>query len=862
MLFTIHIFLGNINLVHLTSDELSHRYICDNHFVDEDYTNNQKCRLTRTAVPIKYEDIEHLHVITPTKVYQKIGFSSPTAIETISKNGSPSVYVQTPSKMPSRSDNIFIRSTSSTPVLTPKTRTFIEESHEPTGLKPKILFSNNSDNKISKLKLALQLKKKQIRNKNASLLKLKKNLKILRESKKNKSTLLDCLYYPSTDSKTLVKMQVLRPKFSRKKFTKNEQNFALGLFYKSPSAYKFLKNNKQLTLPGLSTIRRWIGNSKFKPGFNAGIFKQLKKKGESMSKDELYCTLIFDEMKIKNYLEYSKFLDVVEGFEDLGPHGRSNKLAGQAMVFMIRGLYSSWKMPICYFLPATSVKNNILSELIIETVQRLLNCGFFIKAVICDQGTNNVSALGLLKVTKDKPFFEVDGKRIYSIFDTPHLFKNFRNHFIKSNFKFQNEEVSFQDVRNVYKIDKNSTTSRSLLKITENHINPGPFQMMSCKLAMQIFSNTMAVTIKTCVYTGELKSKTALYTANMIKFLNDLLDVLNSMSLYNSNPFKCAISETRPQQLQFLEKARLTFETLEKMDVKNKKSKTTRPLCFDGMCWTINSIIMLYNEQKEIGFSYILTGRLNSDVIENTFSVFRQRGGYNRNPTARIFRTTFRLNAKMSLMKPSSSSNCEPDDDTHLMTIEDNETKLLDMDSSFSSASSVSTLSIDNSLEEQEAVINLKNCSNSYFAGYLAMKCLLKFSCSNCEQLMIKSGIIPNQLEYLIFCKNYDSKTSKLHLKVPTTAITEFVISSQKILAKILEKKPHKIKISQLVGEQIKTNLMHSLIIEENCIPHLEFLIKHLIICKLFRNFNWCSKNLKHVRSEKSKKKLKILNNI
>lgn len=41
---------------------------------------------------------------------------------------------------------------------------------------------------------------------------------------------------------------------------------------------------------------------------------------------------------------------------------------------------------------------------------------------------------------------------------------------------------------------------------------------------------------------------------------------------------------------------------------------TTRPLCFDGMCWTINSIIMLYNEQKEIGYTYILTGRLNSDV--------------------------------------------------------------------------------------------------------------------------------------------------------------------------------------------------------------------------------------------------------
>jgi len=100
---------------------------------------------------------------------------------------------------------------------------------------------------------------------------------------------------------------------------------------------------------------------------------------------------------------------------------------------------------------------------------------------------------------------------------------------------------------------------------------PGLFQMISCKLAMQLFSNTIAATIKTCVYTGELISKTALHTAKMIKFLNDLLDFLNCKSLYNSNPSKCAIYDTRPQKLQFIEKARSIFESLEKMDVKNKK---------------------------------------------------------------------------------------------------------------------------------------------------------------------------------------------------------------------------------------------------------------------------------------------------
>lgn len=55
-----------------------------------------------------------------------------------------------------------------------------------------------------------------------------------------------------------------------------------------------------------------------------------------MIEREKYYTLVFDEMKIKNYLEYSKYLDLVEGYEDLGCKGRTNKFAGQEMVFLIR----------------------------------------------------------------------------------------------------------------------------------------------------------------------------------------------------------------------------------------------------------------------------------------------------------------------------------------------------------------------------------------------------------------------------------------------------------------------------------------------------------------------------------------------
>jgi len=216
-------------------------------------------------------------------------------------------------------------------------------------------------------------------------------------------------------------------------------------------------------------------------------------------------------------------------------------------------------------------------------------------------------------------------------------------------------------------------------------------------------------------------------------------------------------------------------------------------------------------------------------------------------------------------MKPSSSSNCEPDDDNHLMTeAMNNYTKVNEEDSSDSSMSSnVSSDSWTVIQLEQEAVVNLENCSNTYFAGYLAMKVISKFSCLNCEQLLIRSDLsIPNKLDFLIFCKNYDSKISEMHLKIPTSELTQFIILAQKILADILEKKPHRKKIAQFAEKKIKTELICLLNVNETCTLHIEFLIRHLIICKLFRNFNWVSKNIKHVKNEKSQKKLKILRNV
>ena len=82
----------------------------------------------------------------------------------------------------------------------------------------------------------------------------------------------------------------------------------------------------------------------------------------------------------------------------------------------------------------------------------MFDCGLIVKALVCDQGANNFAAYKDLNITKEKPYLLIDDKKLYTIFDVPHLFKNLRNHFRKNNLLF-NGEVSFKDIRDTYKID-------------------------------------------------------------------------------------------------------------------------------------------------------------------------------------------------------------------------------------------------------------------------------------------------------------------------------------------------------------------------------------------------------------------------
>jgi len=166
------------------------------------------------------------------------------------------------------------------------------------------------------------------------------------------------------------------------------------------------------------------------PGFSC-----LREKIAKMSTVDKLAVLCVDEMSIKVALEYDSHRDVVDGVKDDG-EVRTQKLANEALVFMVRGLCKQWKQPLAYFLSDGGITGNKLRHLLLQCLLKLHDIGVQVKLVVCDQGANNRSLFTNLGICIEQPFVEFSGHKVFFIFDPPHLLKSIKNNFGKYPIKF------------------------------------------------------------------------------------------------------------------------------------------------------------------------------------------------------------------------------------------------------------------------------------------------------------------------------------------------------------------------------------------------------------------------------------------
>lgn len=771
--------------------------------------------------------------------------------------------------------------------ITPTTKSWVSALTDlPSPLEKKKIINSP---KNSKLYQQLFHVRKLLKNKRSTIAKLKKQ-RVANKNKiiSNTHKFFNKVKFSSKNSRYLVSMQILHKK--RKPWSENEKKIAMSIYYKSPSTYKHMRKIG-IVLPGDSTIRRWLKSIDYLPGFVGEYIRQIKLKVSTMSYTDKKCVILLDEMAISKCIEYNKTIDLIEGFQDLGSLGRSSKFAKHALMVMVRGLYNNWKFPLCYFLSNNGVKGDDLLILIKDCVDNILNVGLLPLAIVCDQGAQNRKLFSLLNGTESNPITEIHDQKLVLIYDIPHLIKSIRNNLLTGDIQLNKILITFEDIKKTYKINVCSETARAMCKISPIHLNPNPFQKMSCKLALQIFSNSTSAAIKTCIHTGELQSKTAMDTANFVLEINNTFDACNSKNLYDVNLNKRPMNVNNTHIFHQLRKTISTFQNAKKISHKNKKQSV--PPCFTGIIWSLTAIISLYeSEQEDISTNteqdpnkyFLLTNRLNQDPLENMFSIIRQKNGYTRNPSAKMIRSCFASICSFSLMKASEKCNCEVDEDNFLTLdvlgesevvknacqSEMNTTNLTEdnnevLDKSFQSVDNSNENCSESELENDKLNVTLEECSISYFAGYLAKRCIDNFQCENCKQVLVNNEIYNNSNEILIMYKTFEQidffgneglkKPSTWLIKICKISLNIFkttfktIISEPRIMTKMFD-----LILIKLNKKNIDFN-------ESPCKEHYLYIIKLLLVIRIYKACKWMAaeENVTKPQFNQKHPKLRIL---
>lgn len=169
------------------------------------------------------------------------------------------------------------------------------------------------------------------------------------------------------------------------------------------------------------------------------------------------------------------------GFADLGHLGRFNLSATSALVFMLRGLRSSWKQPIAYFLSHGSVKSADLAEFIRECLQ--------LGGQVCDGAKTNESAANKLGVRNGQSFIIFENRKIFFGFDVPHLIKCIRNNLASKDFEIEGNLISWDALRELRNLEKHNVC-RAATKLTDAHFDLNAFSKMNeSRSSVQRFSS-------------------------------------------------------------------------------------------------------------------------------------------------------------------------------------------------------------------------------------------------------------------------------------------------------------------------------------------------------------------------------------
>ena len=402
------------------------------------------------------------------------------------------------------------------------------------------------------------------------------------------------------------------------------------------------------------------------------------REAKQRGKESLW-TLMHDEISIKKDTEWvgGRML----GYVDIGDgvYDDDTPLACHALVFMVVSVDEACKVPVGYFL-ISGMSGPERANLVLICLRKLHSIGVKVISVTCDgpkcHFTMNDELGANMQPDNLKPYFShpcEKERKVFIFLDICHMLKCVRGTLGDGMALFDEagNKISWEYIVRLEELQQIEGL-RLANKLRASHIRWHQ-QKMKVNLAAQALSASVADAIEYCdKYLNMSEFEGSEATVKFIRTIDGLFDVLNS-----KNPFakglKAPLSLSNKHIWEpFIDEAAKYIRSL---TVENGKSilKTQRKTGFIGFLLGIESIKGIFHEYVSspgAPLSYFPTYKASQDHLELFFAATRAGGGFNNNPTARVFIAIY----KRLLLRSSiggGKGNCIPQDNTTLLHVFD-----------------------------------------------------------------------------------------------------------------------------------------------------------------------------------------------
>lgn len=649
--------------------------------------------------------------------------------------------------------------------------------------------------------------------------------------------------------------------------------FCSLLFSISPHAYKFLRNSHHIILPHPYTIYRICSFFHLNPAIEQSednFLSYIKQRFRTLQSQDLTVCLMMDEIHIKPGMDY-------KGGNVVGHAYDNEKCATSAYVFMVQSFLSTYK-DVAHILPVKKINAEGLFRVIKKVIIGLENIGF---KVICVSSDNNAINGKAMSNFNDPPMQSFkykhpsdENRPLFFIYDPVHILKCVRNNWLNQKNAgqcmfypdFENSNITktacFSTVKKLHAME-----AGKLLKfgygVTLKAVEPTNVDRQNVKFVLKVFNDHVIEGLRECDKKEDLQHVQD--TADYIRLIYTWWSIMNVKTLFKGQSKRdiyqepLTLSETDERYI-FLNKFLIWLENW-----KNLKYTTgilTRET-YGALKHTTQGVLELLSYcVKELGFSYLLTGKIQTDALERRFGKFRQLAGSQYLISMRqVFETESKLRLQsIGPLKIKSSKYGELSVD-----VENNE--IVDLGEA--------SQEYDIPIFAQNITISDDDISTisdilpviSYVAGYCAFATIKKLrNCAFCKlNLIMETGdeSYPN-------CNSFIEKMDRGGLRYPHPKVLDIIIHTYLIVQKLVSTNYEQFFLKVSNQRQLVVTLANSVLCDKEIFisgdcpsGHSVTVITRYIIMAATNTFlkNYCKEKNDVRNSENKKRKLATIKN-